>query len=252
MNGPLAPAQPTTPTCGAALNLKSSAPPLAFTPMSRIHALPRSTTSLPRPLDRPLDLDMKAPPSLTLKENIGNTANRAEKLLTNLVENPEYGDFAKTVVTNLATSVEIGKFVHSTLKDFNLASTLTGNGIMAMVIGSAVVIGGNHIAQKMPGSAAALNAKTEYCLKKLTEELEMRQRISQKLGDASAETSLIPGTTEFDAAVEVCVQELRTVPSTNNLTLGKLREFIQDIFAHIQSIISLFRGNNNNNNANAS
>lgn len=254
MTGPLTPTQPLTTHNANAISASTvgtspHTPPLAFTPMSRIKPIPRTSTQLPRPIMAPpADLDMKAPPSLRLKENIGKKAVQAEKLLNNFVENPEYGDLAKTVVTSLAGSIEIGKFVHSTLKDFQLTSTLTGNGIMALVVGSAVAVGGSQIIQKIPGSRASINAKTDYCIQKITEEIEMRSKIQDRLGETAAETGFIPGTPEFDAAVEICVQELKTVPTTNNLTLGKLREFVQDLFAHIRSIISLFKGNSGTSN----
>jgi hypothetical protein len=224
----------------------SGAPHGAFGPINHIKPLPRTPTEPPRINDLPLASDLKTPPSLNPKGDLNHklaiNPKRAESLLNNLIDNPEYGELAKTVLTSVATSIEIGKFVHTALKDYNIASTLAGNGIMAAVISSAVVIGGGQIAQKIPGSRAALQAKTEYCVKKLTEELEARERIQQRLDDIGHDTPLVPGTPAFDAAVEVCVQELRGVPSSNNLTVGRLRVFVQDLFAHIRALIDLVRG----------
>lgn len=164
---------------------------------------------------------------------------KVENFLNELMENPEYRDLAKTVIANGAALIELSRFLHKALDDFKLASTLTGGGIMTVVVGLALIISGGQIAQKIPGSQAALKAKTDFCVKKITDEVAAQTNY-QQINGLPITNVLVQGAPEFDLAVETCVQELRTIPSTNKLNLTVFKDFVRDVLMHIQNVIALF------------
>lgn len=196
---------------------------------------PDGATPQTLPLAQSNTADLIAQP----QQNAVSPLQRVENFLNELLENPEYRDLAKTVIANGAALIELSRFVYKALDDFKLASTMTGGGIMTIVVGLALIISGGQIAQKIPGSAAAMKAKTDFCVKQITDEIAAQAQLQSASGLTVADLPT-RGTPEFDLAVEQCVQQLRTIPSNNKLNLTVFRDFVRDVLMHIQNVIALF------------